>query len=111
GLHRGEGVNVQMQDFLLDLLQKRVVELEETELHLVLALLEFFAHGLTGMGLLQILQDFARPKNQGLWHARHFCHMDPKTVLAASWDQLSQKEYPVLEFLYRYRIVLDPGEV
>src|SRR5690606_14124856 len=91
--------------------QKGIVKLEKTELHLVLALLELFAHGLTGMGLLQILQDFGGLLDQGLWHARHFGHMDPKTVLAAPGDQLPQEEYPVLEFLYRNRIVLDSGKV
>lgn len=110
GLHRGEVVDVEVGDFVADLREDGVVELEEAQLHAGLARGGLDLDVVAGVGALELGQHLVGAADDGGGHAGEFGHVDAKAVLRAAGGEFAQEHDLAVYFLDRHVEVLDALE-
>ena len=112
-LNRGQVVDIQILDFVPDLTQNGIVQLEETQLIGTVRLDDTpFCWGDALLPVLpfQLFQDLIGPFHNRARHARHFGDMNTKAVFTTTGHQFTQENHLVVHLFDRYIVVLDEFE-
>ena len=111
---RRERVDVESLDFVADLLEYRIVQLEHRQLHAAVDMrnglsrfLGTVAH-LASVGGFHLFENLVGPAGDLHGHAGHFGYMDTERVFRPSEHELAQEDDLAVDLPDRHVVVLDP---
>lgn len=111
---RCQAIDVESGDFVTDLKQHGVFQLEEAQLDtfpLVPDVCHIFLDVSVGVAVvLELFQDFGRAFDDGFGQSCHLSYLDTERVVRAAFYQFAEEYYFVAYFFDRYVEVLDFGE-
>ena len=109
GSHWREVVDVGVEDFIANLAQHRIVELEKRQLHAALPCIAHFAEVSSGVGArivgFQLLQNFVGALDDDRRQPCEFCHMDSEAVFASAFHQFADENHFAVYFFDRHVVV------